>query len=288
MILGIDVGNYSTKCSNGIIFSSKVATVGNLLGGDIEITLDNKNFYVGTGEFETEINKARKKNFINLLYTAIALSSNDIENQVVVGLPISQYKQFKEELRERIKENWYKDLIINGERRKIIITDLEIMPEGAVATENNYEGIVVDLGGKTTDCCLLRKINNKRKVLNPLSIPVGTINLYTEVIKLINSRYGLDLNINDVDRILAKGLKINGETQDTEFILDIFKSFIENLINTLKIEYSLTTEDVTIIGGGGELLFKAIKNRIPQALLMENSLFANANAYGEVGEQLWV
>jgi len=114
MILGIDVGNYATKTSNGIIFQSKVSKVGNILGGDLEIKVNGKTLYVGTGEFEAEFNKAMKQNFINLLYAAIALCSEDESNQIVVGLPIGQYKDYKDILRSRIKENIEKYSVIRA------------------------------------------------------------------------------------------------------------------------------------------------------------------------------
>jgi hypothetical protein len=36
-----------------------------------------------------------------------------------------------------------------------------------------------------------------------------------------------------------------------------------------------------------ELFYEAIKNRIPQAELKENPIFANAEAYERIGEELW-
>lgn len=288
MILGIDVGNYATKTSNGIIFQSKVSKVGNILGGDLELKLDGQVSYIGTGEFETEFNKAIKMNFINLLYAAIALSSKDESNQIIVGLPLGQYKEYKEVLRSRIKESWYKEIEINKIKRQLYITDIEVMPEGAIATENEFEGIVLDLGGRSTDACLIRMVNGKRKIINPISIPSGTINLFSDISKQINSKYALDTTLEDAEMVVKRGLKINGEVKGIEFIKDIFRSYIDGLVNKLRIEYRLATEEVMIVGGGGELLYNAIKKRVPQAELKENSIFANAEAYGKVGEELWL
>lgn len=288
MILGIDVGNYATKTSNGIIFKSKVSNVGNILGEDFELNMDGQKIFVGTGRFETEFNKAIKQNYIQLLYTAIALASNDEYNQIVIGLPIGQYKGYKDILLNRVKENWHKELEINKIKRSVYLTDIEIMPESAIATNDDFEGIVIDLGGRSTDVCLIRIENGKRNIINPISIPLGTINLFSEVSKQVNSKYALATTLDDSEMIIKKGFKINGEVQKVDFITDIFRNYIENLINKLKVEYSLATEEVMVIGGGGELLYNAIKKRVPQAELKENSIFANAEAYEKVGEELWL
>ncbi|WP_238886367.1 ParM/StbA family protein [Clostridium sp. YIM B02551] len=287
MILGIDIGNYATKTSNGINFQSKVSKVGNILGGDTELIIDGEKFFIGTGEFETEFNKSKKTNFLQLMYAAIALSTDDEENQVVTGLPIGQYKEYKDKLKCRIQENWYKELKVNGDKKTIYITDIEIMPESAIVADDDFEGIVLDPGGRSTDICLIRNINGKRKIINPVSIPQGTINLFSEVSKQINSKFGIDTKLEDSERIIKNGLKINGITKNMDFIIDIFKSYVDSIVNKLKIEYSLATEEVLVVGGGGELLFNAIKNRIPQSILKENPIFANAEAYGKVGVELW-
>jgi plasmid segregation protein ParM len=287
MILGIDVGNYATKTSKGIIFQSKVSNIGNIIGGDMEIGMDGHKFYVGTGEFETEFNKANKFNFIQLMYAAIALSSNDEENQIVVGLPIGQYKEYKQVLKDRIKQNWYKEIEIGGRKREIYIPEVEVMPESAVVADEDFEGIVLDPGGRSTDACLIRIINGRRKILNPISIPQGTINLFSEISKQINSKYGLDTSLEDAEIFVKRGLKINGIEQNIEFIKNIFRNFVDSVVNKLKVEYSIATEDVLTIGGGGELLYEVIKKRIPQAVLKENSIFANAEAYERIGEELW-
>ena len=102
MILGIDVGNFATKTSTGCIFESKVAKVGNILSNDITLEMDRKIYYLGEGDFDTSYRKAHKDSYLQLFFGAAALSSEDLENQVVVGLPLSQYKQDKDILKKII------------------------------------------------------------------------------------------------------------------------------------------------------------------------------------------
>lgn len=285
MIIGIDKGNVETNTSTLIRIPSKVSKVGNLIGENLQLAMDGQKIFIGTGEYDTEFNKARQENFLSLMFTAIALSTEDIENKVVVGLPVGQYQNFKDELKQKILTNRIKDFELNNIPKKIIISDVLVAPEGAVL---DFEGIILDIGGRSTDCCLKRIENGKMKIINPISYPKGTINLYSDASKLINSKYGLELSQGDMEKVFRKGLKINGEPKDINFVLDVFKDFVNGLVNDLRVEYSLSTEDVCVLGGGGALLFKPIKNRIPQAQLAENSSFINAIKFQEAGEIEWL
>ena len=96
MILGIDVGNYSLKTSENINVKSLVTSEENILGSKIILEYDKQKFVIGEGNFETELNKSTKDNFLPLLFTGIALSTKETFNQVVCGLPINQYKSNKD------------------------------------------------------------------------------------------------------------------------------------------------------------------------------------------------
>jgi plasmid segregation protein ParM len=177
---------------------------------------------------------------------------------------------------------------INGTPRKINIDDVEVYPEGAGAVvKTGFEGVIIDIGGRTTDACMITNEGEKKKIGNPYSIPRGTLNLYSDFIKVINSRHGLDLMPENADRIIRNGLKIEGEAVDFTIAMDVFRQFVESLVGDLQVEYSLKTNEVLLIGGGCNLLSKALSNRIPTARLINNPVFANANGFREVGEQLW-
>ena len=90
MILGLDVGNYGLKVNSNINVKSLVTEHEKILNEGITLEMDGKRYIIGDGNFETELNKSNKENFLPLLFTGIALSSKDEFNQVVVGLPINQ------------------------------------------------------------------------------------------------------------------------------------------------------------------------------------------------------
>ena len=284
MIIGLDLGNYSTKTSEGINFLSKVSKVSNILNNSITLQTPNGTYYIEEGDFDTEYRKVNKQYIKETFLAAIALSSNDINNQLIVGLPLSQYKEDKDKLKQILLSDRIQTISLNNKERKLILEDIEVYPEGAGALiGKDFTGVICDIGGLTTDVAILE--NNKIK--KPYSLSTGTLNLYSDFIKIINSKYSLNLKSEDANRILKNGLKIYGEQKDISSAMEVFKIYVENIVRELQVSYSIKTLDIMLIGGGSELLFKAFKNRIPQAQLISNSIFANSNGFKTIGKKLW-
>jgi plasmid segregation protein ParM len=279
MILGVDIGNYATKSSRGLIFPSKCSKIPGILK-NTAITTDEGTFYIGEGSFDTEYRKV-KKEFTRTLFLYAVSAGEQIK--AVVGLPLSQYKQDKDALKALLLSRRINDLVINGKPQRVIVEDVETYPEGLGAIAGTeFEGIIIDMGGRTTDCCEV----SGGKVSNPFSLPKGTLNLYSDFVKVLNSR-GLDLRPEDADAILHKGLKLDGETVDITPAMEVFRQFVNDLVGRLQIEYSIRTRDVLLIGGGCQILQQAIKNRIPAARMVHNPVFANAEGFARVGCQIW-
>lgn len=274
MKIGIDLGNSNLKSHRGVLIPSKIKQ-GKYINKSVEVVHERKIWTIGEGNREVEINKAKKENNLLFLYTMIALSSQDIENEVAVGLPIGQYQEQREQYREYILNNSYTDIVLNGEKRIINITNCKVCAEGLASVPSGYEGIILDIGGKTTDIVEIRD----KRILNPVSKAKGTLNLYSNIVNSINSKYSLDLVEDDAERIIKNGLFLDGEQQNIDFIYNILSTFTDDIVNTLKLEYSLRTNKLLLIGGGGELFYNAIKKRAKQAVLIDDSIFSNAKGF---------
>lgn len=288
MILGIDVGSFATKRSDGFIFDSKVSTIEDILKNNPTLKTDDGMFYIGEGSYNTNYRKIEREYYRELFIYSIAYGSPKTTFiKAVVGLPISQYKQDKEILKQILLENKVNKIEVNGESKTIIIDDVEVYPEGIAAVEDDFEGVIIDIGGRTTDICLVLDGVKRKKIENPFSIPIGTLNLYNDFINSINSKLCLDLKIEDTERILRKGLTVDGENVDCRFAIECFKRYVDDLVNKIQVEYSIRTLDLRLVGGGALLLSNAIKKRIPRAIIAANSVFANAIGFKRIGEQIW-
>ena len=288
MILGVDLGNFSVKTSEKVCFLSKISEIDNFTG-DNKIIFNGKTLFVGEGEFNTDWNKSRKDITIPLLFSAIYKSSNDNINKIVVGLPINQYKSHKAELKELIENN--KCATINN--RQLIIDEIEIAPEGAASYYNlsqlniqkigNNQLIIVDLGGLTTDITLF--INNK--IANVLTVPVGMLKIYQDVITYINTNYTQNLVLEDAEFIIKDGLILRGKKIDVSFISCILKRHFDSLYKELQLKFNVDKGYVYLTGGGSLLLQYAFKNRLNNVIVSDDCLFDNSIGFKRVGESLW-
>lgn len=227
MIIGIDLGNYSTKTSEKVIFASKCTNT-SLLGTN-PFTTDSGTFYIGEGSHDTEYRKVKKANIRTLFLYALAQSTVEVNNSVVVGLPISQYKADGGELKQLLLHPRMNTVVLNGSQRKLYIEDIEIYPEGLISTE---DGILVDIGGRTTEVTLVENM----KVVSSFSLPAGTMNLYSDFVNVVNARYGLDLKQGDAERIIRNGLKVNGVDTDVTFAQEVFRVFVDELVGQLQVK----------------------------------------------------
>jgi plasmid segregation protein ParM len=286
---GIDVGNYSLKEFPNTNIKSLVTTEENILGSKLALEYEGKTYFVGEGTFEIELNKSNKENFLPLLLTAIALngSKDDVFQQVVCGLPINQYKANKDVLEDLVLKSRVKEIKLNGEPRKIIITDFKVYPEGVGAYHSlntNDDVIIGDIGGGTTEIVYI--VNKKLKT--SATVAVGTLNIYKDIADKLNALYCLDLDIPAAERILDRGyLEVDGSRVDLGFVTEILKRNFTKINDDLSMKFPARTEKIVLVGGGYKLFEKAFKRRYQNSYVAENPVFANSIGFKKVGEMLW-
>lgn len=285
--IGIDIGNYNLKTSTGFIMPAKYTTKEKLLDNGISLIHNGINYYMGDGLLETKLNKAEKQNILPLLYTAILESTGHPVVNVVVGLPVNQYKANKEKLKTSIMQNKVIKVRYKGIDRTLIIENIEVFPEGAGAyyslDNKPKKCIILDIGGRTTNFAVFE--NNK--LVKADSKALGMINLYDSIRQHLNSNHTLNLNIEDIEVILREGFDLDGQQVDMSFIRDFVKDMIDDLMNELNLNYPIRTHKVLLTGGGSFLLYGVLKKRIESLERIDNYLFANAQGFRKVGLSLW-
>lgn len=285
--LGIDLGNYNIKTSSEVIFSSRVTTKENLLENSKVLVLNGIKYFIGTGELEINLNKSSKENTLALLYAAIVESTNDTVVNIVVGLPVSQFKENKDTFKANLTLSKFISLSYGNEPRNIILNNLEIFPEGMGTylslTNRPKNCVIIDIGGRTTN---IIEVKNG-KYFNGISLALGMINLYSNIKDYLNSRFTLDLKLEDIEAVLKEGLYIDGEKVDMTFVKSYFKNMVDVLMNELNLNYPIRTTEVLLSGGGAYLLNNILSKKISRLTIVDDYLFSNAKGFKKVGVNLW-
>ncbi|MEG3038532.1 MAG: ParM/StbA family protein [Clostridia bacterium] len=282
--LGIDIGNYNVKTSEGIIFKSAISNSAEF-GNDFDkLVYNDEIFYIGSGRLEIDYRKFDKENYMPLLLGAICKSIEHEEVELGLGLPIKQYKAFKNELICKLLSSEY-NVTFNDKQRRIKIIDVDVFPESVAGIIANYNTIkdkagfrdiiAIDIGGKTTDIALI--VN--KKVIRSSQISVGTIDIYNTIKSSLEEEfYDAKIDIEKVQRYLAEGFWYKGEKQDIRFAIKSCNSIFKEIYTELNINYKIQEDAVVIQGGGAELLNSVFSKKI-KGLIIDADLFANAKGY---------
>lgn len=291
MRLGLDIGNYQVKTSEGIIFDSKITTEKYFGTEADKITISNKTYYLGEGNFEIEARKFDKENFIPLVLGAICKSTDADLIDLAIGLPIIQFKDknIRTELINLLQGNTYK-VVYNNIPTTKIIRSVQVFPEGIsgylylkskglLNEVGDRDSILIDIGGKTTDIALIK--NNKATI--PTSISIGTIDIYYAIAKALREKYyDAKIDVEKIQDYLDKGFYYKGELQDISFAINTTKVLFKQIYDELKINYSIEIDAVVVMGGGAKILGSIFKKNIKGIIVMNNidrDVFANAKGY---------
>ncbi|NFN14575.1 ParM/StbA family protein [Clostridium botulinum] len=289
MILGVDIGTYSVKTSTKVTFFSKFTQEESFTEIN-KININGSSYNIGEGEFSTDWDKSRKENTLILLYSAIYKSDEDNINQIVLGLPVQQYKKNKNNLIEIIENNKSAKV----ENRNLIITDVTVAPEGASSYYSidsslreeigNKQLIIIDIGGRTTDIIVFQN----KIIIDVKTIPIGMLNIYQEIIDTVNTQHTESLLLEDGETILKDGLFLKGKQQDINFVQPILKRNFNSVFKEIQLKYNTNKGYVYLTGGGSILLKLPFKNRLSNLIISNNPIFDNAIGFGKVGESLWL
>lgn len=297
MILGFDFGNENIKTSEDFIVKSLFTQTEGLFNYEHELLINGQKYIIGEGNYDTELNKALKPNLLPALCVGLANSTNQNNVDLVVGLPIGQYKAHKDELQKTILGYKTIEFTYNDKQYKYRINKVLVYPEGLGAFANlkkidrqkfnNTKMIILDIGGRTTEIALLSE-DKSRKILKHKSLAIGMINIYSDIITILNEKYTLNLKIEDAETIIKFGLKIYGKPVETESIVSgVLQNIFNEITQELNVNFSADIYPIFLTGGGGRKFFAPLKKKYNSVILSEEFLFANAKGFKKYGQKMW-
>lgn len=293
-IISVDKGTAYTKTSELVNFKSTIRRYSenelNFSQDKIIVTYNNVKYVIGeNGKTNTDLFKSQQDETKLLILTAIALSNPNQYRQninLVTGLPIGRIGYESEDMKNLFQYT-SNVIYVGGYQYNINIGRTEVFPEGACSfysLRDINEGLVIDIGGLSTDTALFTK---KQKLSKYSTYRLGIMPLYREIANYIGSKYSLTTNEWLVHDILENGLSIDGKEVELD-ISNIVNCYLQQIIQALEFDYSIPSiKNIFITGGGGKFLYPYIKLIIPRAQLMDNPIFTNVITYRNLGEVLF-
>ena len=297
-IIGVDNGNGYVKTSEKIVFPSKMRSGVKLMNKEdgYQISYNNRSLVVGgtNGSMENGIDRFKTDLYKITLLTAIALSypnENEINANVVLGLPVEYFKIYKSEL-----ENWvlgYKtnEIMIEGCKKSISINKCTVFMESAIVfmEPNLYRdkiNIVIDPGFYTTD--VTRWDGTKPDGF--YTSDIGISSYYAKVMKKINTEFKTTFRQQDMEKIIRTNIMIDKgkEINVSDIVNSEKKLHISELMQELTTNFNLrSAHNLLLVGGGANLFSKELKSYFDYATIIEDPQLANAKTFKKVGENIW-
>lgn len=299
MILGLDIGNLTTVCvseDKEIVFESRLKPYQGLntfTGKDV-FEIDGQKFIFEEGQFENNLLKHKKENFINLVYYAIAKSCDSDRVKLAIGVPAGQYNAERESIHKVIMRNSRKSIKLNGEIRTITIEDVFVIPEGygvkveseVANIKNNSKTLIVDIGGGTTD---VAEFDEQGKFVRGKSIKAGLINLYKEIAETLDNEYHLSVSLEDARKYYDGELSVKDEKfqEVTDYKKQATLNLGKYLLNELRGMYAnLSQYNIILSGGGAKRLYSLFVKVYPQTKVVSR-VETNARGFRKAGEAKW-
>ena len=306
MNTGSDIGNITAiACGEKtIITESRVQRYDredNLRKSDV-FSFDDELFTLNKGDFENNLIKYKKNNFMKLLFYTLSECTDDCINNVVIGIPAKQYQSEKriKEFYEKLNEN----RIHTIGNKTIILNKLEIVPEGyglkVLGYLNSYEKykelvrnvptIVIDMGGETTDLTLF---DEALKFIKSENVKYGLLKIYEKARSFLEDTFEMDLLKADAKLYFDGDRDIHPEDipEDIEDIegykREIVIDALRELLNSIKAYFpNIKQYNIILCDGGGEVIYDTFKQLYPQTILVpEIDVNAEGNKY--LADLLW-
>lgn len=326
--LGIDFGNSTISVAGfdkqgeikkdyidsiySFIPTTDTLTVGNVVSVIADDGVEVRLQLGEDGETELANNNKVDREYLahQILWSAHAIyGAGNHDISIGAGLPITELGNAK--LKARYEENLKKIKTIkgsvDGEEIQVTIDErVEVFGEGSSAVVALGEYIskvagvsttVIDIGQKTTDVSVVTYENGKFKVSKPLSIPKGLDSIYKPILEDLKT-LGAVKSMKELDLKVQKDIEIirteeEGEDYNLAQALKERKQECVSIINAVDVAIGKNTNDRILIGGGGAVVGKILKEnkvKIARSVDVPTEIKYYANAIGylrKIAKKVW-
>lgn len=297
-MLSVDVGYGNVKICDGETFNAFPAVYYEVKGSykldqsdpnDLLMELDGVKYHVGQTAINNDgvsvMNRGdmfRHKLFI--LSAICVATKGDFEDEVLLGLPISDYEAVEEDLK-KLKGEY--DVKFNEKERHIKITGVRVFYQGkavyeVVKDENpnlkDEQVAIIDVGQKTVDFAWF-KFGSYVPAKSGSMVDLGCYSAYTDICDMLNNEFGLDLKFYDAPHYSKRLPKEQVEKVYERMASDIIKGLTNKGWSSFEL-----LDHVYVIGGGADFIAKYLP-RQEIVEVIDDPAFANAWGYFKGAEK---
>lgn len=285
--LGVDNGNYNTKSSMGMLFTTGYAISDKeFITPDMQLFYEGKYYAIGGRRLRFQQDKTKEPDTFILTLPAIADAMKKVgvtstELSLGVGLPIDSYGTQKEAFRRYfLRDNI--SFVFEGITYCCHITECKVFAQGHAALcryypqLSQYRGItLIDIGGYTVDVLTVHNFKLDRS--GCASLRIGTITLYSRIQDALQKS---DIILSD--ELITDAIRGEIQHSDSQRIKVVVEQavsiYCKELFNALR-ERGLDLKLPTVFAGGGaELLGSRLHDNSINTVAVLNR-FANAEGY---------
>jgi len=334
-ILGIDIGFGFTKATNGkqsLVFKSVLGEATEIQFRDemiapvvvddkhLQIEVDGKSYFVGDlAERQSNVRyfTLDQAQFISKFAKVFALAAAGqmvkgfVPVNLVTGLPIGYYQQYKDELAKLLVGEHKISLIdANGkqEEKTISINKVRVVPQpfGSLFNQmlNDLGEMgdkrlvkdkigIIDIGFRTSDYTISDKMRYSER--GSRTTDSGIARAFTVIASKLRENSGVNIELYRLYEAIDKGsIKIRGKVYDIKSLTDqVFSQLatsIANEVDRLWVD-DWDIDSMVITGGGGAVLAKYLKPLLNGEILatdpeMDMRLY-NVHGYRKFGQHIW-
>jgi len=333
-VIGLDIGFGFTKASNGrssLVFKSVYGEATDfqyrepLLGGEsadqhLQIDVDGNSYFIGELAERQSTNRfftLDQAQFIDQPSRILALAAlshlveNDQPVKLVLGLPISHYRKYKQKLYDLLKQDHEISITdIQGERsdKVIKVVDIRVIPQpfgsimnyllndqGRMAEQRfSKEKIgIIDVGFCTTDYTISDKTRYSER--GSMSVQTGMSKAFAIIATRLKDISGVNVELYRLfDSVHSGSIKIRGKAYDLKKVsqqaLGQLAASIASDANRLWAD-DWDMDEIIVTGGGGAVLAPYIQPLLEGNMLSLNPSkdyrLNNVHGYCKFGKNIW-
>ena len=187
-------------------------------------------------------------------------------------------------------ENLSEKIYINevGIEQTIKVNEVLVYPQstGLVFKKANElkleSSLIIDIGGGTWDISQFNGLKLEKKA----TYQEGMLVLYEKIAQFLNSNYYTNYEPSEIYKLLNRGFfTAAGEKKSMDVVKNIVVDHVNSIMTKITRSFDvISVDNIFLIGGGAKELALYIKEHLPNAELIDNSQFTNAECFEIMGK----